>query len=250
MVTGNRRVAIFGATSEIAGAFARRQAEANCRLAVIGRDRSNVVDTVNDLKVRGAADVFMQTADFTHLAMIPEIVETAWNAFGGLDVALIAYGSLPDQTLAERDVSIAEQALVLNFVSPCLLCGCLANLFQSQRSGMIAAITSVAGDRGRKSNYVYGAAKGGLQRYLQGLRHRLYPAGVQVLDIRPGFVRSKMTEHLEQGGPLWTGPKEVAEDISQAIERRLAVLYTPWFWRYIMTGICWLPRPLFHRTSL
>jgi hypothetical protein len=162
---------------------------------------------------------------------------------------LIAYGSLPDQAIAAHDPAVAERSYVVNFVSPCLLSGMLANRFEAQRAGTIAVVTSVAGDRGRKSNYVYGAAKGGLQTFLAGLRHRLHTANVQVLDVRPGFVATKMTAHLPRGGPLWAAPDRVAADIARAIERKRAVLYTPWFWRCIMTVIRGLPRAVFHRTN-
>ena len=144
----------------------------------------------------------------------------------------------------------AREALTVNFVSPALLCAALAPRFEAQKSGMIAVITSVAGDRGRKSNYFYGAAKGGLQRYLEGLRHRLYHAGVAVLDIRPGFVESKMTAGIVQGIPFRATPDKVAADILTAIRKRWSVLYTPRYWRLIMLIIRHIPKAIFHRSSL
>jgi short-subunit dehydrogenase len=140
--------------------------------------------------------------------------------------------------------------LAVNFSSPAILVNELANRFEAQRRGTIAAITSVAGDRGRKSNYIYGAAKGGLQRLLEGVRHRLSSAGVAVVDIRPGFVRTRMTMHLDRRGPLWATPDRVAADILGAIKARRAVCYTPGFWRLIMMVVCIVPRSIFHRTSL
>jgi decaprenylphospho-beta-D-erythro-pentofuranosid-2-ulose 2-reductase len=246
----NRRIAIFGATSDIATAFMRREAQAGARLFLVGRDRAMLEAAADDLKVRGAAEVAIHAADLADLATLTPVAEAAWAAFAGLDLALIAYGTLPDQPLAAGDPAVAERAYVVNFVSPCLLCGILANRFEAQRAGTIAVVTSVAGDRGRKSNYVYGAAKGGLQVFLAGLRHRLHAADVQVLDIRPGFIATKMTAHLPRGGPLWAAPDRVAADIARAIERKRAVLYTPWFWRCIMAIIRGLPRAVFHRTSL
>jgi decaprenylphospho-beta-D-erythro-pentofuranosid-2-ulose 2-reductase len=246
----NKRIAIFGATSDIATAFMRREAQAGARLFLVGRDRAMLEAAADDLKVRGAGEVAVHTADLADLIALAQAEDAAWAAFAGLDVALIAYGVLPDQESAARDPAIAQQSYVVNFVSPCLLCGMLANRFEVQRAGTIAVVTSVAGDRGRKSNYVYGAAKGGLQVFLAGLRHRLNAADVQVLDIRPGFVATKMTAHLPRGGPLWAQPDRIAADIARAIERKRAVLYTPWFWRYIMTIIRGLPRAVFHRTSL
>lgn len=221
---------------------------------LVGRDRGKVERNAADLGVRGAGEVVTQIADLADAEMLPGVAAAAWAAFGGLDVALIAHGSLPDQAEAQRDPLAAMAALLINFASPSLLCEGLAQRFEAQGSGTIAVITSVAGDRGRQSNYLYGAAKGGLQRYLEGLRHRLAGAGVRVLDIRPGFVSTGMTAHLAQGGPLggflWAKPDTVARDIVRAIERGRPVLYTPWFWRPIMLAVRTLPRPLFHRTRL
>ena len=250
MPGANRRIAIFGATSDIATAFMRCEAQAGARLFLVGRDRAMLEAAADDLKVRGAGAVAVHVADFSDPAALTSAAEAAWAAFAGLDVALTAYGTLVDQALAARDPAVAERAYVVNFVSPCLLCGILANRFEAQRAGTIAVVTSVAGDRGRKSNYVYGAAKGGLQTFLTGLRHRLHAADVQVLDVRPGFVATKMTAHLPRGGPLWAEPDRVAADIAHAIERKRAVLYTPWFWRCIMAVIRALPRAVFHRTPL
>lgn len=245
-----RRAAIFGATSGIASAVARRLAESGARLVLVGRDAAALEGLAADLRVRGAGEVTVQAADFAATAGLAEVAAFAWGAFGGLDLALVAYGTLPDQAEAEADPRAAEAALALNFVSPCLLCGLLAARFEAARAGTLAAITSVAGDRGRRSNYVYGAAKGGLQRCLEGLRHRLHGAGVAVLDIRPGFVSTRMTEHLARGGPLWAEPDKVAADILRAAGSGRAVLYTPWFWRGVMALVRGLPRPLFHRTPL
>lgn len=243
------RVAVFGATSGIATAVARRLAASGASLVLVGRDSEAVAAASRDLMVRGAAATVEIAADLALTDRLDDTVAEAWNAFGGLDVALIAYGTLPDQAGLEAEPQAALPMLTLNFVSPAVLALHLAGPFEAQGSGVLAVITSVAGDRGRKSNFLYGAAKGGLQRLLEGLRHRLYAAGVQVLDIRPGFVATRMTDHLPRGGPLWAEPDRVAADIVRAIEQRRAVLYTPWFWRVILGIVRALPRPLFHRTS-
>ena len=153
------------------------------------------------------------------------------------------------QDRMETDAGLAADILAVNFTSPAILLNELAQRFQMQGDGALAAITSVAGDRGRKSNYIYGAAKGGLQRFVEGLRHRLAGHGVAVVDIRPGFVTTKMTAHLPRGGPLWASPERVAADIIRAIGKGRAVCYTPGFWRLIMLVIRYLPRVVFHRTS-
>jgi decaprenylphospho-beta-D-erythro-pentofuranosid-2-ulose 2-reductase len=248
-----RRAAIFGATSGIASAVARRLAEAGAELVLVARDTGALEAAAADLRIRGAARVETVRADLAaRTEALRDAEAAAWDALGdgGLDLALIAYGSLPDQRAAEADPHLAEAALQLNFVSPCLLSGLLAQRFEARRAGTIAVVTSVAGDRGRRSNYVYGAAKGGLQRYLEGLRHRLAPAGARVLDIRPGFVSTRMTAHLPQTGPLWATSDRVAGDILRAVDAGRDVLYTPWFWRGVMLGVRSLPRPLFHRTPL
>lgn len=245
-----RRVALFGATSDIAVAVARFYAEAGAKVVLVGRNATAMDAIAQDLKVRGAAAVTIQPADFRAIADLGVFARNAWAPLGGLDLALVAYGSLPDQAAMQDEPDAAADAMTLNFVSPATLIGALATQFEAQRSGTIAAISSVAGDRGRKSNYVYGASKGGLQRFLEGLRHRLHDTGVAVLDIRPGFVATKMTAHLPQGGHLWATPDKVAADIVKAVAARRAVLYTPWFWQIIL-GIVWtLPRSVFHRTNL
>jgi decaprenylphospho-beta-D-erythro-pentofuranosid-2-ulose 2-reductase len=244
------RVVIFGASSGIGSAVARRFATAGARIVLVGRDRGKLERVAADLEVRGAAKIVSQIADLADVKALPGIAEAAWATFGGLDIALVAYGTLPEQAMAQREPGAAASALLLNFTSPTLLCEQLAFRFEAQQSGTLAVITSVAGDRGRQSNYLYGAAKGGLQRYLEGLCHRLVTAGVRVVDIRPGFVSTAMTAHLKQGGLLWAKPDVVARDIMRAIERGGPVLYTPWFWRPIMFVVRNLPRPLFHRTRL
>jgi len=243
-------VGIFGATSDIAAAVCQRLAARRCRLVLVGRDAQALSIMAADLESRGAAAVVVQEADFARLDELAAVAARAWDRFGHLDVALVAYGAMPDQVAAEQSAAAAESVLRLNFVSPVLLLNELARRFEQRGGGVMAAISSVAGDRGRKSNHIYGAAKGGLHRYLEGLRHRLHGARVSVLDIRPGFVRTKMTDHLDRRGPLWTSPDRVAADIVRAIDRRRAVLYTPWFWRGVMAIVRNAPRAIFHRTSL
>lgn len=242
-----QRIAIFGATSGIAEATAQIWASRKGRLVLVGRDEAALVALQDRLTLAGAvADIV--AADLAALDVLPEVVDRAWRVFGGLDVAFVAYGSLPRQSEAEREPGVLHDTILMNFTSPAILCDRLAEKFQAQGTGMIAVITSVAGDRGRRSNYAYGAAKGGLQRFLEGLRHRLHASNIRVLDIRPGFVSTKMTAHLRQGGPLWATPDAVAEMIVRGIDRRRDVLYTPGFWRWILLLAKALPSAIFHRT--
>jgi short-subunit dehydrogenase/FAD/FMN-containing dehydrogenase len=246
----SQTVAIFGATSDIAIAVARCYAESGCRLILIGRDANSLAVLAADLGVRGSPETHILLADFSDLQGLPALASRAWDRIGGIHLALVAYGTMSVQQEAEQNAPTAEIVLTVNFTSPAILLNELANRFQSQGHGTIAAITSVAGDRGRKSNYFYGSAKGGLQRLLEGLRHRMASAGVTVVDIRPGFVSTKMTAHLNRKGPLWASPERVAADIVKAITTGRMVCYTPGFWRLIMLIVRSVPRFLFHRTSL
>ena len=160
----------------------------------------------------------------------------AWAAFGGFDVALVAHGVLPDQAreraLGRRD---AVASFDTNAASVIALLTLLANRFEAQGSGALAVISSPAGDRGRASNYVYGAAKAAVTVFASGLRNRLHAKGVRVITIVPGFVDTPMTADRSRRAPLWAAPEQVARDIVRALERGFGVVYTPWFWRWIMS---------------
>lgn len=244
------RVAIFGATSAIAEACARAWAMRGARLFLAGRRGDALRAMARDLKIRGAQSVATWAGDLADPAAHPALLAEMDRALGTPDVALLAWGTLTDQARAEAEPAYATAEIATNLGAPAALLLALAPRFAAKRSGVIACITSVAGERGRQSNFVYGAAKGGLQRLLEGLRHRLHREGVTVLDIRPGFVKTPMTAHLPQEGPLWAEPEQVAGTILRAVEKRRAVLHTPWFWRWILLVVRLLPRPLFHRTRL
>jgi decaprenylphospho-beta-D-erythro-pentofuranosid-2-ulose 2-reductase len=238
------KVAILGATSTIAEACARLWAAQGAELFLAGR-RAEALDAImRDLEVRGARGVSVWAGDLADTGQHPELL----SEMGTADIVLIAWGTLTDQTRAQLEPVYAASELATNFTAPAALLLGLAE--RMPPGGVIACITSVAGNRGRQSNFVYGGAKGGLQRFLEGLRHGLHGRGVAVLDIRPGFVATAMTAHLSQEGPLWAAPERVARDIVRAVDRRQAVLYTPWFWRWIMLALCSTPRFLFHRTRL
>jgi decaprenylphospho-beta-D-erythro-pentofuranosid-2-ulose 2-reductase len=248
-VSEPRRIAIFGATSAMAEACARLWAMQGAALFLAGRREEALGALARDLEVRGAAKVATWAGDLASPDRHPALLQAMQDALGRPDAALLAWGTLTDQPRADGDPAYAAHELIGNFVAPAALMLGLASRVAAP-GGVLACITSVAGDRGRQSNFVYGGAKGGLQRFLEGLRHRLHPAGVRVLDIRPGFVATPMTAHLPQGGPLWAGPEKVARDIVAAVDGGAAVLYTPWFWRWIMLVVRAVPRPVLHRTKL
>jgi len=243
------RVLIVGATSAIAEAVARRYAAQGAALFLAARRTDRAAVIADDLRVRGAAAVTVGAYDATVRDTADALVAAAWEALGGIDVALIAHGSLPDQPACAASAALTRQELEVNALSVIDLLTPLANRMESARHGTLAVIGSVAGDRGRQSNYVYGAAKGCLAIFMQGLAHRLAPAGVRVLTIKPGFVDTPMTAAFPKG-PLWASPQTVARDIQRAIERGAQVLYTPWFWRWIMLVIRLVPTSIFQRTRL
>ena len=245
-----RKILIIGATSAIAQATARIFAKRRDRLYLLGRDTTRLQAVASDLEVRGASQVGFQAADLTDCAQHEQLIDTAEKYLEGLDIVLIAYGTMDDQIDAQNDFQVAQQMLNSNFISVVSFLTPLANRLEKQRYGSLAVISSVAGDRGRQSNYVYGAAKGGLSLFLQGLRNRLYPSNVQVLTIKPGFVDTPMTAHIQPKGKLWATPDQIAEGIVKAIDKRRDVVYLPWFWWGIMTIICNIPEFVFKRLKL
>jgi decaprenylphospho-beta-D-erythro-pentofuranosid-2-ulose 2-reductase len=179
----------------------------------------------------------------------PQMLESAAEALGHIDLALIAHGVLGDQDQAQADYSVTETILRTNLLSPVSLCTWLGNYFAAQRGGILAVISSVAGDRGRKSNYIYGTSKGALNIFLDGLRNRIDRHGVHVLTIRPGFVATPMTAHLRRNA-LFADPNTIARGIVKAIERRKDVVYLPAVWSAIMLVIRSIPQPLFKRLDM
>ena len=180
---------------------------------LVARNAAHLESVAKDLITRGATTVYVETIDLDQTAVHVDLLERAVAALGTLDCALIAHGVLGDQAAGERDFAIAAASLQTNFLSTVSLVTWLANYFAAQYHGSLVVISSVAGDRGRKSNYIYGSAKAGLNAFLDGVRNRLHRDGVQVLTVRPGFVSTPMTAHLPQG-PLFATPDAVAHGYS------------------------------------
>jgi len=178
------------------------------------------------------------------------MLDACFTTLGHVDIALIAHGTLPEQEMCERDPQQAVREFTTNGLSVIAMLTDLANRMEAQKSGCIAVISSVAGDRGRPSNYLYGSAKSAVSVFCSGLRARLFKSGVHVLTIKPGFVDTPMTQGLKLPKLLLATPDRVARDIVRAIDKRKDTLYTPWFWRYIMLIIIHIPGVIFKRMKL
>lgn len=239
------QVAIFGATSAIAQAATRIWASRGCALFLCGRDPEKLEAMAADLRIRGA-EVTTYRADLDELDQHPVIFQQVISQLPNLDSVLFAHGILGDANRSRADWDHAFQVLHTNFMSIASLATLFANHFEALKSGCMAVISSVAGDRGRQSNYVYGASKAGLDAFFSGLRNRLHQANVQVITIKPGFVATPMTAHLKQG-PLFADPEKVGKGVVRAMDRGRSVVYLPWFWWPIMLIIRSLPESIFKR---
>lgn len=244
-----RKILIIGANSAIAEAAARRWARRGERLYLLARGAERLEALAADLGLRGGQIAGYAVLDANHFEDHAPALDKAAQALGGLDAVLIAYGSLGDQKAGEASVEETLAQLRTNFLSVVGLCTLLANRFEAQGSGCLAVISSVAGERGRQSNYIYGTAKAGLSAFLQGLRNRLYHRGVQVLTVKPGFVDTPMTADLPKG-PLFASADAVAGGIVAAMDKGKDVVYLPFFWAPIMALIRALPESVFKKLRL
>ena len=244
-----RRVVVLGATSGIALEVERQLARRGCELLLVARSPQRLAAVQADLIARGAKQVLVCAADLSSTAHHAGILDFVQRTFPRFDTVLLAYGSMRDQRDSEASIDLLLDELNVNFVSASAILTLFASDFEHRRTGCIAAITSVAGDRGRRSNYIYGSAKGGLALFLQGLRSRLHPAGVRVITIKPGPTRTPMTDHLPNAS-RFAEPEQVARDIVRALDRRSPdVLYTPKVWRYVMSAVEHIPETISKRLS-
>ena len=243
------RILLVGASSAIAEAAARLFAARGDALYLVARKPDLLAAIADDLRVRGSPAVVTESLDANDLGSHEAMLQRAEAALGGLNAALIAYGTLSDQKACERSADLTVQELFTNGVSVIALVTRIAERFERQRSGKIAVISSVAGDRGRQSNYVYGSAKALVSAFLSGLRQRLYKSGVSVVTIKPGFVDTPMTASFRKGA-LWAKPGQVAAGIVRAMDRGTPVAYLPGFWWAIMLIIRAVPERVFRRLSL
>ncbi|ARN79936.1 SDR family NAD(P)-dependent oxidoreductase [Methylocystis bryophila] len=244
-----QRILILGAASAIAEAAARLWAGQGARFALVARDAERLEAIAANLKALGAAETHIFVCDCAAVDARKQF-EQMVAALGGLDVALLAYGTLGEQKALETDPKAVADLIATNFSSAVAWCLEIAALLERQRSGVLLVIGSVAGDRGRRSNFIYGACKGGLARLVEGIAHKLAPLGARAVVIKPGFVDTPMTAAFEKKGLLWAKPEAVAVAIVKASETGGPVVYAPAFWRLIMLAIRHLPVIIFNKLNI
>lgn len=242
-----QKVLIIGATSAIAESVARLYAARSATVFLVGRNAARLDAIAADLRVRGAHQVATYPLDVNDFAGHADMLDAAWAANGGINTVLIAHGTLPDQAACDASVDVALREFVTNGTSTIALCTALAQRLAPGSN--LAVISSVAGDRGRASNYLYGSAKAAVTAFLSGQGQRLRKQGINVLNIKPGFVDTPMTQAFKKGA-LWASADKVAQGIVRASDRRRAVVYLPGFWWAIMMVIKNIPEFVFRRISL
>jgi short-subunit dehydrogenase len=244
-----KHIVIVGATSGIAEQCARIWIqESALMLTLVGRDKNKTQALADDLAVRNpSATIKVVTTDFLSPKEIAQSVETIC-ATTPVAIALIAHGSLPDQQQCQQDLKFNQHTLEVNGISPVLFAEAFATQMEKAQQGSLALIGSVAGDRGRKSNYVYGSAKGLVTRYAQGLQHRFADTPIKIVLIKPGPTATAMTAHLPQRG--LASAEAVAATIVQGIAQGKAVIYAPKKWAVIMMIIIHLPAFIFNKLDI
>jgi short-subunit dehydrogenase len=244
-----RKILVLGATSGIAEATCRIWAGQGARLFLVARNAEKLAAVAADLRTRGASYVDTAVADLDNTEQHPTLLAHAVNSLTGLDVAYLTHGILGDQAKAEQDFNTAAQIIYTNFMAPVSLLTWLANFCVQRHAGTLAVISSVAGDRGRKSNYLYGSSKAGLSAFLGGLRNRVDREGVTVLSIKPGPVKTAMTASMK-GSEKFADANKVAQSIVKAIDNRQDTLYVPFQWQPIMFVIRNIPERIFKKLNL
>jgi short-subunit dehydrogenase len=246
----NSSVLVAGATSTIARHVVAHLAERGAQLHLAARDGGEAERIGRDLTVRHGAETSWSRFEATDYDGHEALLEAAAEAMGGLDGMFVAVGMLGDQDRAEADPGHLRDVIEVNYGAPASLITAAANRFEKQGHGWIAALSSVAGDRGRPSNYAYGAAKAGLSAFLEGLRGRVHENGVHILTVKPGPTDTKMTFSMDDPPPLMADPEQVAARIVGAMESKKDICYVPPMWRYIMAAIRLIPARLFKRLDL
>ena len=244
-----KKILVIGATSAIAEQCSRIWADRGDELYLVARNEERIQAIATDLKMRGATHVNTYCIDLNDMEQHKELLESADNAMNGMDIVLIAHGSLSNQKSCEQSVLETLSEIQTNALSTVSLLTLIGNRFEKKKDGTICVISSIAGDRGKASNYVYGSAKAMLNAFASGLRQRLHKSNVAVITIKPGFVDTPMTAEFQKG-VLWTRPNTVALKIVKAIDTKKSEVYVPKFWCGIVMLIKMIPNRLFKILNL
>ena len=240
-------VLIIGAKSDIAKAIAREYAQNGHDLCLAGRNIEELSGLKSDIEIRSGTKVTLKEFDIVDFSSHQSFYDNLEPKPLGV---IVVAGYMADQKDAENDWEKSLNTINVNYTGIVSILNIIANDYEQNKSGFIIGVSSVAGDRGRKANYIYGSAKAGFTTYLSGLRNRLFISGVHVLTVKPGFVATKMTEGLDLPAKLTAKPEEVAKDIFLAQQKGKDVLYTKWVWRYIMLIIKHIPEFMFKKMSI
>lgn len=244
----NKSIVIFGATSTIAEAYAKQSAHENT-FYLIGRNTEKLQIISKHLEVTGASKVYTTAADLSEFDKHPSLVQNIFTTLGKVDIVLFAHGTMSDEENSELNYEKTLSSLKNNALSIISLLTLIRPKMEEQQSGSIAVITSVAGDCNLRRNFIYASEKAFLSAYIKGLSQKLYSKGIQVLDIKPGRVKSPMTAGMKQDWSI-ANPEVVAKDIIKAIQKRKFVVYTPFYWRYIVYIIRSIPMKYLSRLDL
>jgi len=242
-----KKILVLGATSGIAEACVRLWAARGDSLFLVARNQGRLNTVAADASVRGASYVGLAAADLNDTAAHPELLAHAADALGGIDIAFLAFGVLGDSD--DHSFAAAAPVLHTNLIAAASAVLWLADYFVPRHAGTLAVLSSVAGDRGRKSNYIYGASKAGLSALVDGLRNRIDREGVRVMTIKPGPVRTAMTESMK-GSARFADVEKVAATLVAAIDKGTDVVYVPGIWRVIMAVVRSIPERIFKKLNL
>jgi decaprenylphospho-beta-D-erythro-pentofuranosid-2-ulose 2-reductase len=238
---------VLGATSDVAQALAHRFAAHGFNIVLAARETDRLASVMSDLEIR--YNVQVHTVEFNalnyddHVRFYDDLPEKP-------DVVACVFGYLGSQDVAQADFREAEKIIDTNYTGAVSVLNLVANDFEKRRSGSIIGISSVAGDRGRQSNYIYGSAKAAFTAYLSGLRNRMFKSNVHVMTVKPGFIRTKMTAGLPLPAPVTATPEQVASDVFRAYQKQGNLVYTLWMWQFIMLIIRHIPETIFKRLNL
>ena len=244
-----KKILVIGATSAIAEHCARIWATRGDALYLVARNEERLQSIAADLLVRGAVQADTYCTDLNEFDQHLFLLDAAEAKLGGIDTVLIAHGTLSDQKACEQSVEETLAEIKTNALSTISLLSTIANRFETRKAGTIAVISSVAGERGRASNYVYGSAKAMITAFTSGLRQRLHQSNVSVITIKPGFVDTPMTAAFKKG-LMWSKPSLIAKNICTAIDAKNDIVYVPFYWNLIMLIIKSLPEKLFKKIKI